>query len=202
MHKIEGIFPTPIYQESLKYKITNKDINLCKKIYPKTYDNVGNFTSQNNHVLDEKVFLNLKKELLKSVNIYFKEVLSPKNKLTPYITQSWLNFTNENQFHQTHNHSNSIVSGVYYINANEGDNISFHQEQARPQIYIPPKKYNLFNSKTWTFKISKGFLILFPSSLLHSVGVRKGDKTRISLAFNTFVKGTLGNNMDLDELIL
>ena len=43
MHKIEGIFPTPIYQESLKYKITNKDINLCKKIYPKTYDNVGNF---------------------------------------------------------------------------------------------------------------------------------------------------------------
>jgi uncharacterized protein (TIGR02466 family) len=202
MHKIEYIFPTPIYQETLKHRITSRDIDFCKKIYPKTYANVGNLTSQNNYVLNERVFSNLKKELLKSVNTYFKEILSPKNKLIPYITQSWLNFTNENQFHQTHNHPISIVSGVYYLNVSEGDNISFHQEQTRPPIYIPPEKYNLFNSRTWTFKISKGLLVLFPSSLLHSVNVRKGDKTRISLAFNTFVKGTLGTNIDLDELTL
>jgi hypothetical protein len=31
---------------------------------------------------------------------------------------------------------------------------------------------------------------------------KKGKNTRISLAFNVFVKGTVGNNKDLTELIL
>lgn len=31
---------------------------------------------------------------------------------------------------------------------------------------------------------------------------KQGDNTRISLAFNVFIKGTVGNNKQLTELIL
>ena len=43
---------------------------------------------------------------------------------------------------------------------------------------------------------------MFPSSLVHQVDLKKGNNTRISLAFNTFYKGKLGINSELTELIL
>jgi hypothetical protein len=43
---------------------------------------------------------------------------------------------------------------------------------------------------------------MFPSSTTHQVDVKKGKNTRISLAFNTFIKGTLGDNFSLTELKL
>jgi hypothetical protein len=39
-------------------------------------------------------------------------------------------------------------------------------------------------------------------SLNHMVETKEGDNTRISLAFNVFIKGTIGNNKKLTELIL
>jgi hypothetical protein len=45
-------------------------------------------------------------------------------------------------------------------------------------------------------------IILFPSSTTHLVENKGGDNTRISLAFNTFFKGTMGENSQLTELIL
>jgi len=43
---------------------------------------------------------------------------------------------------------------------------------------------------------------MFPSPTTHQVDVKKGKNTRISLAFNTFYKGTIGSNSSLTELIL
>jgi hypothetical protein len=34
------------------------------------------------------------------------------------------------------------------------------------------------------------------------VETKQGDNTRISLAFNVFIKGTVGNNKQLTELVL
>ena len=43
---------------------------------------------------------------------------------------------------------------------------------------------------------------MFPSSTTHQVDIKKGSNTRISLSFNTFYKGTIGDNKTLTELIL
>ena len=64
------------------------------------------------------------------------------------------------------------------------------------------KQWNVYNSNLWWFPVETGQLILFPSSLTHSVETKKGNNTRISLAFNTFVKGTIGNNTELTEIVL
>jgi hypothetical protein len=45
-------------------------------------------------------------------------------------------------------------------------------------------------------------LILFPSSLTHMVPTIQGEQTRISLSFNTFPVGTVGEEMDLTGLKL
>ena len=43
---------------------------------------------------------------------------------------------------------------------------------------------------------------MFRSSTIHQVENKKGSNTRISLAFNTFYKGTLGNSDSSTKLIL
>ena len=67
---------------------------------------------------------------------------------------------------------------------------------------IDDAKFNLWNSKTWFFNVETGNLFLFPSSTIHQVDIKKGDNTRISLAFNTFYKGVVGSEDALTELIL
>ena len=63
-------------------------------------------------------------------------------------------------------------------------------------------QYNIWNSHTWWFALETGQLVMFPSSTIHQVETKKGTNTRVSLAFNTFYKGTIGSNNDLTELIL
>ena len=49
---------------------------------------------------------------------------------------------------------------------------------------------------------TNGDLIIFPSSTNHYVAQKKENNKRISLSFNTFVKGKLGDNVSLNELFL
>ena len=50
--------------------------------------------------------------------------------------------------------------------------------------------------------LNTGDILLFKSSLPHAVDIKKGTNIRISLSFNVFLKGTIGNKEELTELIL
>jgi uncharacterized protein (TIGR02466 family) len=199
---INGIFPTPIYISKIDREITKKELSFIDKTKLDTYNNEGNTTSNDNYILNNKSFKDLKTDLDSKIKDYFNKVISPANNITPYITQSWLNYTEKNQYHHKHAHPNSLVSGVFYINCHEEyDKIKFFKEDyktIKPEV----KDWNLWNSETWWFPVKTGDVILFPSSLTHMVENKQKDNTRISLAFNVFIKGTVGNNKSLTELTL
>ena len=200
---INGIFPTPIYMSKLDRELTKKELTFVEKSKLDHYKNDGNITSNDNYILNQKVFSSLKEDLYLRVEDYFKKVLSTTDAVTPYITQSWLNYTETNQYHHKHEHPNSLVSGVFYVNCHEEfDKIKFFKKDAYQIIKPEIKDWNLYNSETWWFTVKTGDIILFPSSLTHMVETKEGDNTRISLAFNVFIKGTIGNNKNLTELIL
>ena len=52
------------------------------------------------------------------------------------------------------------------------------------------------------FEATTGKLILFPSSAQHMVPQVQGEETRISLSFNTFPVGMIGEEVDLTGLRL
>jgi len=197
-----GIFPTPIYISKIDRELTIKELSFIDKTKLDTYNNEGNTTSNDNYILNQKAFKYLKEELDLKVQDYFDKVISPSNNIIPYITQSWLNYTETNQYHHKHQHPNSLVSGVFYINCHEEhDKIKFFNDKystIKPEI----KDWNIWNSETWWFSVKTGDAILFPSSLTHMVETKQGDNTRISLAFNVFIKGTVGNSKNLTELKL
>tara|TARA_R110000803_G_scaffold30124_3_gene68176 strand:+ start:2353 stop:2967 length:615 start_codon:yes stop_codon:yes gene_type:complete len=199
---IDGIFPTPVYFSKLDRDLTEKEMSLIQQEKLNAFNNEGNFSSVNNYILNHESFSLLKEELDLRVKDYFDKVILPANDITPYITQSWLNYTETNQYHHKHAHPNSLVSGVFYINCHEEhDKIKFFNDKYST-IKLEVKDWNLYNSETWWFPVKTGDIILFPSSLTHMVETKEGSNTRISLAFNVFIKGKIGNNFELTELIL
>ena len=96
-----------------------------------------------------------------------------------------------------------MISGVYYIETDESDTITFSTPWPyKLTMSIDSTEYNQWNSDEWWYPTTKNSLLLFPSKLIHHVNQVESDKTRISLAFNTFVKGKIGNGDNLTELIL
>jgi uncharacterized protein (TIGR02466 family) len=201
--EISSIFSTPIYFSKLDRKLSTKELLFVEKNKNLFYKNQGNLTSLDNYVLDKKEFKDLKKEIDLRIKDYFNKIIMTSSNVTPYITQSWLNYTETNQYHHKHEHPNSLISGVFYINCNEKfDKINFYKKDNYSTIKLETKEWNLWNSPSWWFSVKTGNIILFPSHLTHAVETKQGDNTRTSLAFNVFVKGSVGNNRELTELYL
>ena len=200
---IHSIFPTPVYFSELNRELTKKELLEVDNLKKDSHNNEGNITSNNNYVLNLKEFKDIKNEIDLRIKDYFEKVICSSNNLKPYITQSWLNYTDKNEYHHRHAHPNSFVSGILYINCNkEYDKIKYFKSDDYQTIKPEIKKYNLYNYDNWWFSVKTGDIVLFPSSLVHMVETKKGDNTRISLSFNIFVKGTIGTNDKLTELNL
>jgi len=154
------------------------------------------------YVLERKSLKNLKEDLYKMVVDYFNKIVCTNNSIIPYITQSWINYTEPNEFHHRHAHSNSYVSGVLYVVANKKvDKIRFWKSSFKV-IDLTVAEYNIFNSDNWQYPVQTGDVVLFPSSLKHGVDKKEGTNIRTSLSFNVFFRGTIGNKFNLTELVL
>jgi len=203
--RLEGLFPAPLYSANLESGLDPAEENEIKDIIKEgMYKNAGNSTSNNSYIFNTRL-RKLKEFCEKHINIYVEEVIYPKEELDLYITQSWLNITKPGGFHHAHSHSNSIISGVFYVATTENDKIKFHDENVKlkERIKIELKEYNVWNSSSWSFPVEKNILLLFPSWLTHSVDENKNaTEDRISISFNTFPKGTIGDKKSLTELIL
>jgi uncharacterized protein (TIGR02466 family) len=201
--KIATIFPTPIYLSNINRVLTETEKKFVDKCKTNTYKNEGNATSLDTYVLNNVELKEIKKSLDLAVKDYCSKILSITDSVTPYITQSWLSYTETNQYHHRHSHAHSLVSGVFYIKCNkELDRIDFHKRNDDVFFCLEAKEYNIYNSSLWWLPINTGDIVLFPSSLTHGVSKVKSSDTRISLAFNVFVKGTIGDKQKNTELVL
>lgn len=195
-----NIFPTTIGMFNLERDLTTEEKEFLKN--QERRSNAGNTTSKDNYLLRNENLKDLNSFFTESVNKYFADIYQPKYDVSLYITQSWANYTEQGQWHHKHQHQNSFISGVFYVDADiTNDRIYFYRDRY-DQIKIIPKEWNITNSDSWWFEVGTGRLVLFPSSLTHMVEVKQHEGTRISLSFNTFLKGTLGENEQLTELIL
>ena len=201
MFNISSIFPTSIVMGSLPREITQEELEVVEYHKSRTYNNAGNTTSLDRYILKTQL-PEIKQFIDLGIKSYVDSILIPTHSLDFYITQSWLNYTHLGQHHHKHSHTNSILSGVFYFNADEEkDKIFFYNEKYR-QIVIPTKEFNIHNSESWWFPVKTGNLVIFHSSLTHMVQQTINVDTRISLAFNVFASGYIGDEDSLTALHL
>lgn len=198
MRKLTPLFSVPILQTEIT--LTKKLNESIDKQERKLIEPAKNgLMSTDTYVLDNEDFNETKKQILKEIEYYKNNILCVRKDIDLYIKNSWIMFHESNHFSNSHYHLNSFLSGILYIKtpSNSGD-IVFHNPSMNssvlPLLNVPFEKYNQYNSSTWTIPLKEGKLLLFPSSLLHSVTSNISFDTRISLAFNVLIKGDLSQD--------
>lgn len=194
------LFPTPVMFNKVGRDFTKEELDYIKSHSSATYHNDGNVTSVNNYILNEPEMADLNKFVTDQLNEYLKQVYKPKYPAEVFITQSWLNWTKKGEFHHKHAHPNSFISGVLYIATDlTKDKITFYNSGYK-QLQIATYHYDILNSDSWWVNVKTGDIVMFPSSLTHNVENVIADDVRVSLAFNSFIKGTFGDSRSLTEL--
>ena len=199
------VFPTPVIVYEIK--IEEKEKLFLLNQYPENIvKNIGNLTSRDRNILEREEVQGLKEKLTFLVNQAFTHIHTPLYECNLYITQSWLNFTSKDQYHHQHYHPNSFYSAVLYLKTAEEDSIVFHPPTSNNSYEIPSSHNGphngIFNSKSWQIPVKDNLLLIFPSTLLHSVPNVEHNNLRVSLSFNTFFKGQLGLPSGLNYLKL
>ena len=194
---IVEIFPIPLYITTVTIDSNHENIILEERnnTYPNKY---GNSTSLNTKILDNLELKPLKEEILSHIKKYNDTIFGYDASLK--ITQSWVNFNPNGSSHHTHNHYNSIISGVLYINDNSSEII--FQRNFTNSIVPAVTTKTKYNAPSFRLSPTKGMLVMFPSELKHGVNKNEKDNERISLAFNTFYTGIIGDNESLTLLEL
>jgi uncharacterized protein (TIGR02466 family) len=99
----------------------------------------------------------------------------------------WINVNTPNSFNITHNHTNSIFSGVFYIEATKDQGNIVFERNDDAQYFIPPVQgmpQTAYNSFATEYPPLTGNLYLFGGWVKHWVRPNETDRDRISISFN------------------
>jgi len=133
------------------------------------------------NVLDLPEFDIIKKQIVQTIEFYCDFMKINKNNL--YFSDSWLNLYDEHGYQDLHAHSDSLLSGVYYLQSSGEKDLIFQAPYHFFQA-INPKydEINLTNCHSADYNSTEGRCVVFMSHLMHRT--LPATKERISLSFN------------------
>ncbi len=198
---IMPLFATPLVMYEVEIGVEEKEFLLSQ--YPdNVLVNTGNSRSKDLMILDNVETRGLKEKLQYMVNDAFTRIYSPTLECGLYITRSWLNFSSKHQYHHQHTHPNSFYSAVLYLKVTGEDNITFYNLNPSSNFRIDSNHYGLYNTNSWDIPVKDDLLLIFPSTLSHSVSNVLHNNLRVSLSFNTFLRGKIDGLTNLSNLVL
>ena len=181
------LFPTPLWQIQIK----GVDNDAIKEYCYHLKDNTEGVTISNRGGWHSKEIL---EPLPDALNELFSNFLGFVNDYCAQITglnnlmlgNFWVNINQKYDYNRSHDHQNSILSGVYYVDC-EGDDVgNFVAERDDTAEFFLGSYKNVSGFTGTSFAITPltGFAFLMPSWMLHSVEQNLTDRDRISIAFN------------------
>ena len=132
------------------------------------------------------------KEFVEQIAPHIKEYLKIYNVESPFklhFLDLWFNINKKYDYQEFHIHSESHISGVYYLKVpkNSGD-IRFKGINNNNMFPLKNTSSTIYRNSGFTYEPVDDDLILFPSYLEHMVTQSKNDDLRISFAFNVVVE--------------
>ena len=201
-YEIQPLFAEPFFRTNISKAIGEEEVAYIKNL--KMVPNKANLISDNLYIFEEPELVDLKAAVQEVLDFYASEIMGITQKL--YVTQSWALANHPNTGMHGHSHSNSIISGSLYDTElpTPGSSMIFdrHKSYQQLQLNIEKEKQNIYNTPLNIISPNTGELFLFSSGLQHFVETNTSTKPRYSIAFNTFIKGTIGELRDVSELTL
>ncbi len=201
-HEVYPMFVEPYFRANIAGTVTPQQIAYIKNL--KMVNNPENMISENLYIFEEPELKSIKDAVQEVLDIYARDVLCIPQQI--YVTQSWSLVCKPNAGMHGHSHSNSILSGsLYYCELPDPpSSMVFTRHTSYQQIDLPPdpNKRNIYNSPINRITPRQDDILLFSSRLTHLVEQNTSGQPRYSIAFNTFVKGRVGDYRAVTELKL
>lgn len=212
MPKINYLFPSHFFtieqfkRSDIDQAFSIEEYDFCLSEISKTktthVEDPENYiqVSFNNYVLNDSKLLKLKNCLLEYVQNLTKNIYAISSDVNMQITTSWIVLGKKNQKSILHNHNNSFLSGILYLQANKKeDYIVFSQMPSVDRFALDiskPSKENpgsLLVQKQSNIFVNTGDILIFSSHTYHMIEPIKSNKDRLSLVFNIFPYGKIGS---------
>ena len=114
------------------------------------------------------------------------------------FNHTWFHITRPGGYMGSHNHPMASWSGVYCVDAGTADPdnpdsgvLRFHDPRQSTNMYMDAGNNHWtdpFSPGLRHYRLAPGQLVIFPSFLMHEVAPFTGTGTRITVAFNAWVK--------------
>ncbi|WLW37199.1 putative 2OG-Fe(II) oxygenase [Synechococcus phage S-MS29] len=188
---IIDLFPTSVYVDNLSLTDTEREYLLSVPMNRNADDEAWVSDLLNTSTQYHSIAAAIKKH----VDKYAYDVMNLSREYNFHCHGAWLNKNDKGDKTSKHHHSNSLISGVYYIDVDPHTQggIEFHDDNDGPfGKFFTVLKYtenNHRNSHRVSLGCQTGMIMLFPSVLKHSVSVNQSDKPRLSLAFDYMLTG-------------
>jgi uncharacterized protein (TIGR02466 family) len=186
------LFSKPIFKTSVDVS----SLDLSKVEWTENYNN---WISKSQNILEQPEFEKISQLAFDGVCEYFYGIMRASQKAEIAITESWLNKTEKGQIHHRHYHPNSIFSAIVYLDSEGETGQTKFITSEYQTIEYDIDESNLYNSKSWSITPKVGDMLIFPSSVEHMVTEYQGNTPRVTLSFNTFLRGQI-NSLPLTRL--
>lgn len=201
-YEVQPLFAEPFFRTNISKALGDEEVSYIKNL--KMVPNKANLISENLYIFEEPELVGLKDAIQEVLDFYASDVMGIKQKL--YVTQSWALANAPNTGMHGHSHSNSLISGsLYYCELpTPGSSMIFDRHKSYQQLQLTPEKekQNIYNTPLNIVTPKTGEVFLFASGLQHFVEANTATEPRYSIAFNTFIKGKIGDFRDVSELTL
>ena len=201
-YDVKALFAEPYFRATIAGAIGPEQIAFIKN--QNMIPSMGNLVSENLYLLDEPQLKSIKDAVQEVLDLYTREVMCIPQKL--YVTQSWAMTNNPNTGGTEQSYSNSVLSGsLYYCELPSPPakmilvrNDTYQQIDLAPD----PGRRNLYNTPNNRITPKQNEVYLFSSRLTQMVEPNVSSQPRRAIAFNTFVKGKLGDYRGVSELVI
>lgn len=190
-YNLHSLFPIPVLDATIEVSAEIIDY-VHSLVYKRTDCNNADISISRN-ILDNFLFEEYSNKINSLVDEFvFKVCEFDRSRLALKRVSSWTNIHHYSDWAQEHIHSNSFVSGVWYLETSEncGD-LKVHNPHigfGKP-LDFGISNHNDYNCDSYDLSAEKGKIYLFPSTLRHSVYRNETKKMRTSIAFNYYASG-------------
>jgi uncharacterized protein (TIGR02466 family) len=200
MSTLTTLFPTHLYRadkavpdtlnaalEVASLDLAHNDTDGNRWCEKHGYAGYTSFGSMNNLALEISVFKRLEKILDKHALKFAKTLQWDIGKRKPVCDSLWVNVLPEGGSHTGHIHTNSVISGTFYVKVPDGAGpIVYEDPRLGFMMAAPPRKKNCDDELRSHVSITPaaGAVLLWESWLRHEVPLNRAEGERISVSFN------------------
>lgn len=185
------LFPIPLYHHhiSLSDDYRQSLIEFIRRDLETIEECPDPFYSKTNYFEKKRIDHPIFEELVHQIEHHIQKYCQISNIRFEQLndTSMWYSISKYGQQHMMHDHNNSVVSGVFYLQIPKDKTLylTFQNRDVHTLAHLHDSTKTSFSTyQTHHEELKTGLILLFPGHVFHGFGPNPSQQEKIAIAFN------------------